>query len=185
MVAAGVHIATLEGETMTRRLGAVAFGVLALCVVGCAHPGGNAGTKPDDPAPSQATLPWAANAGDVTRFADEEPFGPPAVVSQDKTVIRTGPGGEIVATLPAGTDVVKLASHGSDDLVCFDEPKPHGRHLMGWVSQAALTDPAPPPEPSADDGGEPPAPPDPPDPPPRHGGHHHRHPHRGRPQQPH
>jgi hypothetical protein len=168
---------------MATRLGTPAvFMVIALSVASCTR-GGDGGGKSSDPHAAPSATPsepsWAANADEVTRFADEEPFGPTATVIADKTRAGSAPGGgDVVATLAAGTDVTKLAAHGKDDLVCFDEPKPGSRHLIGWVAQSALQDPPPPaPTPPDDeDGGTPPAPPDPP---PHKGGHHHR-PHKGR-----
>ena len=149
--------------------------VLALGSSAC----GQTGAPSTDAGPSVAAVsPGGANAAEVTRFADETPFGPTAIVVRDSTPARLAPGGgAVAATLPAGTDVTKLARHGSDDLVCFDEPKT-GRHLMGWIAEAALQDSIPPPlpAPAADDGGS--TPPSPPDPPAPHG-HHHR-PHRPR-----
>jgi len=165
----------------------VVFVVLGFSIVGCNHLSSDGGSSPPlQAAPSATPNPptWAANADDVTRFADEEPFGPAATIVGDSVRVGTSPGGgEVVATLSAGTEVTKLAAHGKDDLVCFDEPKPGSRHLVGWVSQSALQDAAPPTPPSPnedEDGGTPPAPPDPPP----HKGHHHR-PHKGqhRPQQ--
>jgi hypothetical protein len=167
------------------RLGSpLVLAALAFWSVSCASKHNDPAPPPEDPnatppAATSAVQPWAANAGDIARFADEEPFGPSATVAQDKTRVRTAPGaGDVVATLAAGTDVVKLATHGTDDLVCFDEPKPGTRHLMGWVPQSALTDPPPsppaPPSPPpswAGDGGTTPPSPDPPAP----HGHHHRH----------
>ena len=171
---------TLEGVDMQRGLGGAStlavVATLMLANAGCTRPGPDPADKTEPPPPKEAPVLalGAANAGEVTRFADEEPFGPTAVVAQDKTRVRKSPGsGDVVATLPSGAEVVKLAAHGSDDHVCFDEPAPGSRHLMGWVAQSALQDPPPP---AADDGGEPP-PPEPDPPPPR--AHHHRHrPHR-------
>ncbi len=164
---------------MTRRLGSLAFMVLGLALGGCPHP--NTSSSSDAGTAPPSSTQEATNAADVTRFPDEEPFGPTAVVAQDKTAVRTAPGGgDLVATLPAGVDVTKLSAHGTDDLVCFEDPK-GGRHLMGWVPQSALQDatppgppPAPPPPlPGADDGGTTPPPaPTPPAPTPR--GHHHK-----------
>ena len=166
---------------MTRRLrGPVALVGITFAMAGCTRSGsGGGGGSSDDtnPVPSEtpSTMPWAANAGEVTRYADEEPFGPAASIAQDSTRIRKSPGGgDIVATLPAGADVVKLAAHGTDVLICFDEPMPGSRHLMGWVASSALEDPGKTP-PSVDDGGAPP-----PEPPPPHGGRHHHRKHKGR-----
>jgi hypothetical protein len=162
---------------MTRRLGGLTVFALTMSIAACGgRAGGQGGGKGD--AGGQNAAPWAENAGEVTRFADEEPFGPSATIAQDKTKIYASPGGgELVATLPAGTDVTKLAAHGGDVLVCFDEPKPGDRHLMGWVPQSSLQDsapsPGPGPLPAADDGGVPPSP-DPTPPPNKKGRHHHK-----------
>ncbi len=120
---------------------------------------------------------WASNAPEVARFADEVPFGPEAQ-THDKTTVRKAPGGEVIATLPGGTDVTKLAAHSTEDLVCFDDPK-SGLHMAGWVAQSSLEDttpPGPPPGPApgplpttVDDGGTPPPSPTPT---PKH--HHHK-----------
>ena len=166
---------------MVKRFGApMVITAIAISLSGCTHKSSDAGPATDDTPPAQNIAPWAANAGDVARFADEEPFGPTAVVSQDKAIVRKSPGsGDTVATLATGTDVVKLAAHAGEDLVCFDEPKPGGRHLMGWIAQSALTDPAPPPStnpppnPGDEDGGTAPPQPDPS----QH--HHHKRPHKG------
>jgi hypothetical protein len=152
---------------MAKRLGGrVVLAMLVLAVTGCASKASDAGPNcGDTPAPAQSSPGSAANAADVTRFADEEPFGPTAVTAHDNTTVRKSPGGGgTVTTLPAGTEVTKLAAHGTDDLVCFDDPK-GGLHLMGWVAPTDLQEATPPPAPAEEDGGtEPPAP---------HKGHHH------------
>jgi hypothetical protein len=156
---------------MARGFAPVLFAIVALASVACTRPTVEAHCTDGDSGAAQPPAGGAANAADVSRFADEEPFGPPATIAQDKTRVSTAPGGaDVVTTLPAGTDVVKLAGHGTDALVCFDDPKPGGKHLMGWVPLTALQDPAPPPAPgpAADDGGAPP------DPPPPRGKHHHK-----------
>jgi hypothetical protein len=162
---------------MTRRLaGPVLFAIFAVAISGCTRLGTEAEGPPDaggSPAASPGSTKWAANAGEVARFADEVPFGPEAITVSDKTPVRQSPGGgEIIATLPAGEGVTKLSAHGTEALVCFDEPKDH-RHLVGWVAQSALQDSAPPPTPPAAD--EEDAAPPQPDPPQRPPGHHHRH----------
>lgn len=129
---------------------------------------------------TQNQTPWATNGGEVARFPDEVPFGPEAMVARDKAPVRKSPGnGEVVSTLPSGTDVVKLSTHGSEDLICFDDPT-SGNHMVGWIAQSALGDPTPttpptPTSPVADDA-EPPPPSPSPSPSPS-GGHHHKHPH--------
>ena len=90
-------------------------------------------------ASAENATPWAANGAQVTRFADEIPYGPDAIVKRDGTQVRRSPGsGDVLATLPAGTDVVKLSTHNSEDLVCFDDPD-GGLHLVGWVPQSAIS----------------------------------------------
>jgi hypothetical protein len=192
-----------EGDEGRRRLsvprcervgGLVALAILALSIAACPRLGSEAGSRPDAavapapapaPAPTQSPMPWAANAADVTRFADEVPYGPDAVIAHDKTAVRRSPGGAIVTTLPAGAEVVKLSARGDDDLVGFDDKKSGGRHLMGWVAQSALQDPAPPPDPTPtvteDSGPPPPAPPEPPAP---HGDKHQHHPKKPQPRHP-
>lgn len=165
---------------MTRQLGGPALlAMLAFSIPGCARLGTDSGGAPD-PAGSSVANPastqWAANAGEVTRFADEVPFGPEAITVSDKTSVRQSPGaGDIITTLPAGEGVTKLSAHGTQALVCFDDPKDH-RHMVGWVAQSALQDPAPPAPPTPDEeDAAPPQPDPPPDPPQRPPGHHHRH----------
>ncbi len=133
---------------MARRIGRlVALTILAVTIAGCPRAGSETGGRPGDAAPSapaQSPVPWAANAADVARFADEEPLGPDAIIAHNKTAVRTSPGGgAVVATLPAGAEVVKLSTHGDEDLVWFDDPKPGGLHLTGWVAQSALEESRP------------------------------------------
>jgi hypothetical protein len=163
--------------------------IAALSAGGCSRHldfTGNADAQGGAPgAEGSESTSWAANGGDLARFADEVPFGPDAVVSRDKTQVRKSPGsGDLVTTLPGGTEVTKLSQHGGFDLVCFDDPKNAGTHLAGWVAQSALGDPAQPnPAPTdagpvADDDAEPPPAPTPTNPspsPPSPGGHHHHH----------
>jgi hypothetical protein len=150
-------------------VGAFLLALLAACgSKGHADNGSNC----DNAAPSATPPPSpgpGANAAEVTRFADEEPFGPAATTAHDNVSVRKAPGtSDLVTTLPSGTEVTKLAAHGNDALVCFDDPK-GGQHLIGWVSAADLQDP-PPPGPGEPDGGD--------EPPPPHKGHHHGKPRR-------
>ena len=149
-----------------RRGGCVVLAISLVALAACSH--GSDAPAPSETASSasvQSAMPWAANAGDVSRFADEVPFGPEAT-ARDKTPVRKSPGGEVVTTLPPGTGVVKLATHGDEVLVCFDDPK-GGAHLMGWTLQSSLDDPTPPPPAEVDAG--------PPPPEPKPHGHHHGH----------
>jgi hypothetical protein len=164
---------------MARPLDVPALIVIAtLSVAGCSRTrNGVTGDSDGQAASAENSTPWATNGAQVTRFSDEIPYGPDAIVKRDRTEVRRTPGsGEVVATLPAGTDVVKLSTHNGEDLVCFDDPTDGGPHLVGWVPQSALaerTPPAepPPPTPPLTDGDASPPSPSPP------GGHHHRHPH--------
>jgi hypothetical protein len=172
---------------MTRRRAVPALfamlATLALSGTGCSRLGGQAGGTSDAGAPAAenpASTLWVSNAGEVARFADEVPFGVDATAINDKTPVRQSPGsGEVVATLPAGAEVTKLAAHGSATLVCFDDPKDPGRHLTGWIAQSALQDSTPPPAPPTPDDVGDAAPPAPDPPQPRPPGHHH---HKGRKQ---
>jgi hypothetical protein len=150
-----------------RTLGVV-LAALAAGAWGCGNKSNDAPPPPPADQPEKEPATWAANAGEVTRFADEVPFGPEATISGDKVQARKSPGsGGVVSVLASGTNVTKLAAHGDQDLVCFDDPK-GGAHLIGWVPSSSLQDAVPPPAPGpSDDAG-------PPDPPPRpHKGHHH------------
>ncbi len=163
-----------------RPRGRAVFALLAFSIAfasaGSSHGGSDASSGAGSAASATAE-PWAANAGEVTRFADEVPFGPEAVIARDKTPVRKSPGGDVVTTLPSGVEVTKLSAHGDEALVCFEDPTAGGQHLAGWVAQSALQDstppPAPAPTPDAVEDSGPPAP----SPPAPHGGHHHR-PHR-------
>jgi hypothetical protein len=146
---------------------------------------------------SGSVHPFASNGGDVTRFQDEIPLGPEALVAQDGTVVRNSPdNGDTVATLTKGVAVVELSTHGLASLVVFDDPKGGGRRLMGWILDSALEDVSPQPGPTPpvlpltdggafDSGGGwedsgPPQPAPGPSPNPNPGKHHH---HRQRPHQ--
>jgi hypothetical protein len=158
---------------------AAALALSLVTAMGCSGSSKPIGVFGADAAGPAADTQWATNAADVARFADEVPFGPDALVAHDRTPIRKSPGGEPFGTLPAHTDVTKLASHAGEDLVCFNDPR-GGAHLAGWVADSDLVAPAAPPAPdppdTVDDGGS-----DPPDPrPPTPHGHHKkpRRPHR-------
>jgi hypothetical protein len=166
-------------------LGTGVVGVGVLSLVGCPRSRDSGNTV--EPAP-QSVTPFASNANDVTRYQDEVPQGPDATVARDNTAVRKAPGtGDVVATLSSGAEVIKISTHGRDDLVTFDDPKGGSSRLMGWVADSALEESAPPtpnsPVPPllgeggvvSDDGGTPNNPPDPPDP--KNPGKHHHHPH--------
>jgi len=124
---------------------------LSSCSSSCGHSRASshepldAGSAP----PPGETTAWASNVVDVSRFSDEVPFGPDAVIGSAKTFIRRSPGdGEVIATLNQGALVVKLSQRGSEDLVMFDDPKNEGGRLIGWVAQSAIQDGVPIPVPS-------------------------------------
>jgi hypothetical protein len=137
------------------------------------------------PSSGSSVQPFASNAGDVTRFQDEVPLGPEAIVAQDGTIVRASPeSGDAVATLSKGAAVTELSTHGTMSLVVFDDPKGGNHRLMGWVLDAALEDvgpsPTPPVAPLTDGGGgglaDAVAPsPSPTSPNPSPGKHHHHH----------
>jgi hypothetical protein len=166
-------------RNMARPLGVPALIAIAtLSVAGCSRTRNPVtGDSDGQAASAENSTPWATNGAQVTRFPDEIPYGPDAIVKRDGTQVRRSPGsGEVLATLPAGTDVVKLSTHNSEDLVCFDDPTDGGPHLVGWVPQSALAERTPPPEPPPTPPlteGDADVPPSPPSPSP--GGHHHRH----------
>jgi len=149
--------------------------------------------------PGSNPTPWAANGGEVSRFADEVPFGPDATIAHVKTPVRPAPGAGVpFAMLSTGTDVVKIAQRGTDELIFFEDPADSSRHLLGWVPESALQEPsAPTPTPSSAptpvpstmpsanaDADVPPPPPMPPAPAPGPDSKHHHRP-KGGPHQPH
>ena len=127
-----------------RPRGRAVFALLAFSIAfasaGCSHGGSDASSGAGSAASATAE-PWAANAGEVTRFADEVPFGPEAVIARDKTPVRKSPGGDVVTTLPSGVEVTKLSAHGDEALVCFEESdggRAAPRRLGGAVGAAGL-----------------------------------------------
>ncbi len=119
---------------------------LVLCAVtGCPKKKGDAGDAASD-APVAATDavpagPEASNADAVARFPDEAPIDRQAATLQwaANNARKTPQSGDIVATLPKGTNVIQIASHDKFILVTFDDPKNAGQRLMGWVIKDAFS----------------------------------------------
>jgi hypothetical protein len=174
---------------MVERWSSVLFMAAALSVSGCPRDRDSGNGAP--PTPASTVSPFGSNAGDVTRFQDEQPLGPDGTIAKDNTAVRKSPGtGGVVATLPKGTEVIKISTHGTEALITFDDPKDSNERLMGWVPETAVDESAPPSSPNAplppltgeggastDDGGsyDGASPPSPPDPNPSNPSHHHHH----------
>jgi hypothetical protein len=90
------------------------------------------------PVPAAAAL--ASNEGDVARFPDETAIASELATFQRGFNVRESPpAGTVVAALPKGATVTKVASHGQNFLVVFDNPKAPGTKLMGWVQRDAFS----------------------------------------------
>ena len=79
--------------------------------------------------------PEATNADAIARFPDETPIDHQAATVQwaSNNARKSPPSGDVVATLPKGTNVVQIASHDKYILITFDNPKNAGERLEGWV----------------------------------------------------
>lgn len=96
---------------------------------------------------TQVSGTGAKNESDVLRYANETDLaGVPAILGKE-TVARNFPGnGPVVATLPKGTVVAKIAQYFSTGvLIMFDDPSGDGSELMGWVPPSSFDVAAPPP----------------------------------------
>ncbi len=119
-----------------------------LCVLaGCPKkPGAGADASSDAEAgAADATVagPEAVNAQTVAHFPDETVIDHQAATVQwsANNIRKSPPSGEIVATLPKGTNVVQIAGHDKYALVTFDNPKNASERLMGWVIKDAFNPP--------------------------------------------
>ncbi|MBX3206831.1 MAG: hypothetical protein KF764_17305 [Labilithrix sp.] len=141
-----------------RNLGlALASIVLAASFVGCPllkkKGGAEAGADDEDPTAELAdattvTAPGlgAKNEANVLRYANETPLpNEPAVIGDNGAKARNFPGnGPLVAELPKGTAVVKIAQYFSTGvLIMFDDPSGDGSKLVGWVAPKAFDTTAP------------------------------------------
>jgi hypothetical protein len=83
----------------------------------------------------------ATNSDNVARFPEETKIDHVAAkIEEHQAIARNSPpGGDVVATLPHGTEVTEIAQHGNFFLVTFDNPKDKSAHLMGWVSKDAFS----------------------------------------------
>jgi hypothetical protein len=90
-------------------------------------------------APAPAIAPSAKNAGEVARFASETKIENQAAKVAAFATAHTSPRtGGVVASLKAGTDVVKIAEYNNAFLVTFADPKDASATLMGWVNKEAF-----------------------------------------------
>jgi hypothetical protein len=118
--------------------------VLALVLAGCPKKKGDASDASADAeagaAAATAPGPEASNVDAVARFPDETAIDHQAatLLWAANNVRKAPPSGEIIATLPKGTNVIQLASHDKYALVTFDNPKTSGERLMGWVIKDAF-----------------------------------------------
>jgi len=120
----------------------------AALLTACPKKGGDAadaGAEAEAPpaatsAAPAAAAPTAKNAGDVARFGTEKALANEAAKTVDAvSTVRTGPRqGGTVATLKAGTDVVKIADFKDTFLVTFADPKDATTTLMGWIGKEAF-----------------------------------------------
>ncbi|MBX3192040.1 MAG: hypothetical protein KF819_33930 [Labilithrix sp.] len=119
---------------------------LCLAVMGCPKKGGEADAGEVEAAVVEAVVdaapavPAAKNANDVARFPGETALADDDLKLVDAfTTVRTGPKqGGTVATLRAGTDVVKMAEYQGAFLITFADPKDPNTHLMGWIDKGAF-----------------------------------------------
>ena len=77
----------------------------------------------------------------VARFEDELPEAHEAARLEQPTDARTEPSdaGKLVASLPRGAIVTRLATRGEAELVAFDDPVDPSRTTFGWVPVKAFT----------------------------------------------
>jgi hypothetical protein len=102
---------------------------------------------PPDPV---AVQPPPATPTPVVRFVDETPESHAPTRLSGPTDARTEPtdAGQLVAHLPLGAIVTRLASRGAAVLVELEAPGDLHKTLLGWVPRAALERPAAPPAPA-------------------------------------
>lgn len=113
---------------------------------------GSAGPAASETAASAAAAePEARNAELVTRFAAETRLGGEAATLERamSNVRKEPPAGEIVATLPKGTAVKKVASYQGFVLVNFAAPDDANARLEGWIVKEAFVASAAPAAPKA------------------------------------
>jgi len=85
-------------------------------------------------------LPNAKNADKVATFPAQTKLEDDGEKPTRNAVVHTAPkGGDVVANIPAGTDVTKVAEYQEDFLITFADPKNANDTLMGWIDKAAFT----------------------------------------------
>jgi hypothetical protein len=118
---------------------------------------------PEAAAPAEGTTPDAApaeaaeaiNASEMTRYPDEKPVDHAPLTADGGGNMRTqaGGGGDLVMILKHGTEVEKVAEHGSYYLVVADDAKDSSKKLMGWIAESAFNGSAHPAVVATTDGG--------------------------------
>lgn len=77
-----------------------------------------------------------ANEADITRYVGEEtPVSGEAKTLRATIVHSTYPGTDIVATLPADTSVIEMATHAGGVLIVFEHA---GSQKMGWIDESVV-----------------------------------------------
>jgi hypothetical protein len=96
---------------------------------------------------TQVTGTGAKNETAILRYANETQLGGLPAILGKETIARNFPGnGPIVATLPKGTIVAKVAQYFSTGvLIMFADPIGDGSQLLGWVPVTSFDVAAPPP----------------------------------------
>jgi hypothetical protein len=118
---------------------AAADGAAAAAVDGAAVPEAAAVVEPPDTGPAPPVVPAAKNAAQVGRFPAETPVADDDLKLANMAVAMTTPrGGQQVAVLKAGSDVVKMAEYQNCILVSFADPKDASSTLMGWIGKEAF-----------------------------------------------
>ena len=84
----------------------------------------------------------AKNMADVARFPGETPAVDDDAKLAQLTSARSAPkGGNVVAAVKPGSDVVKVAEYQGSFLVTFADPKDAASTLMGWIPKEAFSAP--------------------------------------------
>lgn len=93
-----------------------------------------------DAAAAPPIVVQAKNVGDVARYPGET-----AVPDDDAKLLQPSPArtspksGNVVATIPAGGEVMKVAEYQGSFLVTFPDPKDASSTLMGWIAKESFS----------------------------------------------
>ena len=110
----------------------------------------------DAPPAASGAAPAATaiqNTADIGRYADEAKLDEPAQVKAQIGDVQNAADNSvdgIIASLPQGTAVRKIATHGDFYLVVYQDPsETEPRALEGWISKASMDQATPPAQPPA------------------------------------